>query len=142
MPTDSRDNDAEESQQYQLRQAESDDGEGAKSPHEVHRTTSVSAVVRLLLGVLLMAAGLAFLGNADSKGELELGEIAFGLVGLALVAPGVVLLLGSLLGIKKTDEADSTTKKVAKGCVKTFLNLLAGLILLLILFFFAIPLLS
>ena len=140
MPTDSRDNDADESQQYQLRQAESDNGKGAKSSSEGRRILSVSAVVRLLLGALLMAAGLAFLGNVDSKGELKLEEIALGLVGLALVAPGVVLILGSLLGIKKTDKADSTTKKVAKGCVTTFLNLLAGLILLLILLFFAIPL--
>ena len=117
-----------------MRQAESDNGKDAKTSNEGRRTMSVSAVVRLLLGALLMAAGLAFLGNVDSKGELKLEEIAFGLVGLALVTPGVVLILGSLFGIKKTEEADlpidsdkadSTTKKVAKGCVTTFLNLLS-----------------
>ena len=143
MPTDSRDNDADESQQYRLRQAESDKGRGAKSSNEGRRKISAPAVVRLILGALLVAAGLAFFGFIDSLGEMNLGEIVlFGLPGLALVTPGVVLVIGSLFVIKKTDKADSTKKKVAKGCVMTFLNLLTGLVLLLLLLIFVIPLLE
>ena len=142
MPTDSRDNDEDESQQIQLRQAESENGKGAKSSNEGRRTMSASSVLRLLFGALSMAAGLALLGNMDSKGELKLEEIAFLLLGLPLVVLGVVLILGLLFGTKKTEEADSTTKKVAKGCVTTSLNLLAGLILLLILLFLGILLSS
>lgn len=115
--------------------------ESAELSKEGRSTMSASAVVRLLIGVVFMAIGFSILGAAVDVDESAILSTIFELfsllIGLAFIAPGLLLIFSSLFGIKKSGEADlpvesdnaeSPAMKFAKGCGVVMLIILVGLV--------------
>ncbi len=111
--------------------------EAAESSKDGHVSMSVSAVVTLLIGVVLVLVSFKFFGYSDGTGESTVFELIAALIGLAFLAPGLLLIFSSLFGIKKSGEADipvdsdnaeSSMMKLGKGCGVIALIILVGLV--------------
>ena len=80
--------------------------ESADLSKEGRRTMSASAVIILLIGAVLVLVSFKFFGYSDGQGESTVFELIAILIGLAFIAPGLLLIFSSLFGIKKSGEAD------------------------------------